>query len=90
MSKQRRKQINEMVSRVEAVQAEVKSLLDNIQSITDEEAKYRDNIPENMQNVERYEIADHACCELEAARETLDNVKDRLEEVVSSLESAAE
>lgn len=35
-------------------------------------------------------MADNACSELEAAHETLDNAKDSLEEVVSSLESAAE
>lgn len=50
----------------------------------------RDNIPENMQGGDRYEMADNACSELEAAHETLDNAKDSLEEVVSSLESAAE
>lgn len=90
MNKQRRKQISEVVSRVESVQAELESLLDDIQGIIDEETEYRDNIPENMQVGDRYEMADHACCELEAAHETLDNAKDSLEEVVSSLESAAE
>lgn len=88
MNKQRRKQISEVVSRVEAVQAELESLLDDIQGIMDEEKEYRDNIPENMQGGDRYEMADHACCELEAAHETLDNAKYSLEEVVSSLESA--
>ena len=58
--------------------------------IMDEETEYRDNIPENMQGGDRYEMADNACSELEAAHETLDNAKDSLEEVVSSLESAAE
>lgn len=43
-----------------------------------------------MQGGDRYEMADNACSELEAAHETLDNAKDSLEEVVSSLESAAE
>lgn len=88
MNKQRRKQISEVVSRVESVQAELESLLDDIQGIMDEEKEYRDNIPENMQGGDRYEMADHACCELEAAHETLDNAKYSLEEVVSSLESA--
>lgn len=49
MNKQRRKQISEVVSRVESVQAELESLLDDIQGIMDEETEYRDNIPENMQ-----------------------------------------
>ncbi len=67
MNKQRRKQISEVVSRVESVQAELESLLDDIQGIMDEETEYRDNIPENMQGGDRYEMADNACSELEAA-----------------------
>ena len=90
MNKQRRNQISEVVSRVESVQAELESLPDDIHGIMDEETEYRDNIPENMQGGDRYEMADNACSELEAAHETLDNAKDSLEEVVSSLESAAE
>lgn len=90
MNKERRKQINEVISRVGAVQAEMESLLDDIQSITDEETEYRDNIPENMQSGDRYEMADNACSELESAHDTLEQSKDSLEDVVSSLESAAE
>lgn len=90
MNKQRRKEIQEVVKRVEAVQAEIESLLDDIQGITDEETEYRDNIPENMQGGDRYEMADHACCELEAAHDTLEQANDSLADAVSSLESAAE
>mgnify|MGYP002703753094 FL=1 len=78
MNKQRRKQISEVISRVETVQAELESLLDDVQGIMDEETEYRDNIPENMQGGDRYEMADNACSELEAAHETLDNAKDSL------------
>lgn len=90
MNKQRRKQIVDVISRVETVQAEMESLLDDIQGIMDEETEYRDNIPENMQGGDRYEMADNACSELESAYDTLDNAKDSLEDAVSSLESAAE
>ena len=57
LNKQRRKQISEVVSRVESVQAELESLPDDIQGIMDEETEYRDNIPENMQGGDRYEMA---------------------------------
>ena len=87
MNKQRRKQIADVIKQVEAVQAELESLLDDVQGIMDEETEYRDNIPENMQGGDRYEMADNACSELEAAHETLGNAKDSLEEVVSSLDS---
>lgn len=90
MNKQRRKEISEVVRRVEAVQAKMESLLDDIQGIMDEETEYRDNIPENMQGGDRYEMADNACSELESAHDMLEQSKDSLEDVVSSLESAAE
>ena len=41
LNKQRRKQISEVVSRVESVQAELESLPDDIQGIMDEETEYR-------------------------------------------------
>ena len=45
--------------------------------------RYRDNIPENMQESERYEKADEACANLSEA-------VDNLEEVISSIEAAIE
>lgn len=61
MNKQRRKTIYEINTRLEALQGEMESLLDDIQAVIDEETEYRDNIPENMQGGERYEMADSAC-----------------------------
>ena len=48
-----------------------------------EEEEYRDNIPENMQESERYEKADEAC-------DNLSEAVDNLEEVISSIEAAIE
>ena len=45
--------------------------------------EYRDNIPENMQESERYEKADEAC-------DNLSSAVDSLEEVISSIEAAIE
>lgn len=90
MNKQRRKEIKQVIDRLEEIRGEVGFLLDTIQGIMDEETEYRDNIPENMQGGDRYEMADNACNELESAHDTLDQVDDGLSEVISSLESAAE
>lgn len=45
--------------------------------------EYRDNIPENMQESERYEKADEAC-------DNLSSAVDSLEEAISSIEAAIE
>ena len=59
---------------------ELKGSLEDLQA---EEEEYRDNIPENMQESERYEKADEAC-------DNLSEAVDNLEEVISSIEAAIE
>lgn len=58
---------------------ELKGSLEDLQA---EEEEYRDNIPENMQESERYEKADEAC-------DNLSEAVDNLEEVISSICSAS-
>ena len=90
MNKQRRRTIYEINTRVEALQGEMESLLDDIQAVIDEETEYRDNIPENMQGGVRYEMADSACDSLQSAYDTLESAKDNLDDVTSSLEEATD
>ena len=90
MNKQRRKTIYEINTRLEALQGEMESLLDDIQAVIDEETEYRDNIPENMQGGERYEVADSACDSLQSAYDALENAKDNLDDVRNSMEEAAD
>lgn len=79
MNKQRRRTIYEINTRVEALQGEMESLLDDIQAVIDEETEYRDNIPENMQGGERYEMADSACDSLQSAYDTLESRRSRVQ-----------
>lgn len=74
MNKERRKRVNEIIQGIEELKAEVEGILD-------EETEYRDNIPENMQQSERYENADTNCYNLQYA---IDNI----EEAVSNLEES--
>ena len=53
MNKIRRKNLQAIIDRLE----ELKGSLEDLQA---EEEEYRDNIPENMQESERYEKADEA------------------------------
>ena len=58
-------------------------LKEELEIIAEEEQEYIDNIPENLQNSERYERADEALSNLNDASDTLD-------EVIESLLQASE
>ena len=76
MTKVRRKSLHSIIDQLE----ELKGSLEVLQA---GEEEYRDNIPENMQESERYEKADEAC-------DNLSEAVDNLEEVISSIEAAIE
>ncbi|WP_368273961.1 hypothetical protein [Intestinimonas butyriciproducens] len=76
MNKIRRKNLQSIIDQLE----ELKGSLENLQV---EEEEYRDNIPENTQESERYEKADASC-------DNLSGAVDNLEEVISSIETAIE
>lgn len=76
MNKARRKTINEIYDRL----AELRDLIEEVKY---EEEEYRDNMPENLQCSERYEIADTAC-------DNLDSAISSIEEALDYIESAAE
>lgn len=76
MNKQRRKTINEIYEKIAA-------LRDLLEEVKGEEEEYRDNMPENLQNSERYYVAEEAC-------DNLDSAISSLEEALDYIESAAE
>lgn len=90
MNKPRRKQIQEVIDRLGSLQSDTDELISTIEGIQGDEEEYRDNIPENTQGSERYECAEAACDALMTARDTLEESKDNLDDVISSLEEAAE
>lgn len=74
MNKVRRARVDEVIEKLQELQSEVESIMD-------EETEYRDNIPENMQQSERYETADQNC-------DCLQNAYDSIEEAVEQLEES--
>lgn len=76
MNKARRKQLEEIIERIQGIS-------EDLESIMSDEEEYRDNMPENLQGSERYEIAYNACY---AMQDALDN----LEEAISNVETASE
>lgn len=76
MNKVRRKNLQSIIDRLEDIKAD-------LEEITYEEEKYRDNIPENLQGSEKYERADEAC-------DSLNDAADTLNEVIDSITTAME
>lgn len=72
MNKARRKQIDDVIRKLDDLKMEIESILDD-------EQDYLDNIPENLQGSERYDAADEAVSYLSDASETIDEVSGMLE-----------
>lgn len=72
MNKQRRKDIDTIIQNLEGIR-------EQIQMVLEEEQEYLDNIPENLQNSDRYETAETAVQELEEADGSIDDIIEHLE-----------
>ena len=86
MNKERRRKIDKAVENVNSLQNVLEELQQQIEEIQDEEQDYLDNIPENLQNSERYETAENALDNLEEAVNWFDNID--IDELLSLLEEA--
>lgn len=75
MNKERRKSLREIQSKLER-------LGQDLEALKEEEEEYRDNMPENLQESERYQRADEVCDLLQEALESMDNAYQQIEEAV--------
>lgn len=75
MNKERRKSLREIQSKLE-------SLGQDLEALKDEEEEDRDNMPENLQESDRYQRADEVCDLLQEALESMDNAYQQIEEAV--------
>jgi DNA repair exonuclease SbcCD ATPase subunit len=71
MNNARRKQIAELISKVNTLQEE-------IQQVLDDENDYFENVPENLQNSEKYQSSETSISNLEDARDNLEAVEESL------------
>ena len=76
MNNSRRKQLEEISSKISDIK-------DELESVMCDEEEYRDNMPENLRNSERYEQTDAACSEMQDALDSLDSA-------ISSIDTARE
>ena len=101
MNNTRRRAIKQVVAQFENANSilcdlveALESIKSDVEDIQSEEEEARDNMPESLQDSERYEKADAACENLADAVDTLDEILDDLKidfsDVVTSLEEAME
>ena len=76
MNKQRRKELNGIIEKLEDLKSYVEEL-------RDEEQDYFDNMPENLQGSEKGEMAENAISEM-------DDAISSIEDAICSLETASE
>ena len=71
MNKQRRKEIETLLTRAEILKSD-------IETIRDEEAEYAEEMPENLHGSEKHEAAEEVVALIEEAVDALDTVNDAL------------
>jgi ElaB/YqjD/DUF883 family membrane-anchored ribosome-binding protein len=76
MNKNRRKALAEL-------SADLQVLRDRLEELFDEEEEYRDNIPENLQGSERYEMAEASCDAMSMAMDSMDDAISYIDEAAN-------
>lgn len=84
----RRKQIEEVVDKIDNLKSLAEEIKEDIDLIKDEEEEYLENIPENLQSSERYEKAETAVENLNNAYEEIESID--LDSLVNYLTEAME
>lgn len=89
MNKQRRKAIDEAVTRIEELNEQLQALIDDVGDLADAEDEYYENMPESLRSSQRGEDAYEASQALSEAKSCLDNVETELDSALEQLQSAA-
>ena len=86
MNKIRRKNLAEIIERLEALKSEIEDIASDLEALKDEEEEYLDNIPENLQGSERYERAESAVDALDGAMSDLEDID--IEAIIDQINEA--
>lgn len=78
MNKSRRNELSKIIRRLNAIRdkEDLYGLIDELDTLKDEEQDYYDNIPENLQNSQRAQDSEQAIDNLEEALDLLNEVYD--------------
>lgn len=90
MNAVRRKEISRVLRRLTDLTEDLSDILGDIENIKDEESEALENIPESLQETERYAQSEAAAENLEEAYDIFSDMRDSLDAVINSLEAAQE
>jgi uncharacterized coiled-coil DUF342 family protein len=90
MNKDRRKALSNLCDEVRALEGTLSDLKDQLDTLRDEEQEYYDNMPENMQDGDKGQLAQTAIEAMEEAINALDEMIGNVDTAVSGIESAQE
>lgn len=88
MNKQRRKQIDQIITRIEALQGLIEEVNSDIETIKDEEQEALENLPESLQEGEKGQTMQSAIDSLEEAYGELEGLD--FDNIVTILNTAQE
>ncbi len=90
MNHDRRKTIDSLRSEVEALIQRLSGTVADVESVSEEEQEYLDNMPEAFQTGEKGDAAEAAITALSEAAEGIESAISGLDEAASALETAVE
>lgn len=90
MNAVRRKEISRVLRRLTELTEDLSDILGDIENIKDEESEALENIPESLQETERYAQSEAAADNLEEAYDIFSDMRDSLDDVINNLEAAQE
>lgn len=88
MNKARRKQIEKIIARLEDLKSSLESIREDFEGIQSDEQEAFDNIPENLQDSERYETAAAAVDALDSAEGGFEEATDCIDSIIDYLNEA--
>lgn len=98
MNKSRRNELSKIIRRLNTMQdkEDLYGLIDELDTLKDEEQDYYDNIPENLQNSQRAQDSEQAIDNLEEALDLLNEVynadeidNDLIQQAIDKIEEAS-
>ena len=87
MNNIRRKRVKALIKELNILEEKIEETLEELETVKLEEEDSRDNIPENLLESQRYEIAENACDNFDSTYTEVDELKSQIEEIVTYLEN---
>ena len=88
MNNDRRKALAKLAEEARELAGKLSDLKDAIENLKGEEEEYKDNMPENLQQSDKYYAAEAAVDAMDSAISELDNIN--MDEIADYLDTAAE